>query len=77
MRLTINLEPDLYTVAVSLAKAEDCSISASSADGVSALYRTTYSVVHVLFPRMILLQPAVDHDALYKIARAERVGAGG
>ena len=27
MRLTINLEPDLYAVAVSLAKAEDCSIS--------------------------------------------------
>ena len=24
MRLTINLEPDLYAVAVSLAKAEDC-----------------------------------------------------
>ena len=29
MRLTINLEPDLYAVAVSLAKAEDCSISAA------------------------------------------------
>ena len=27
MRLTINLEPELYAVAVSLAKAEDCSIS--------------------------------------------------
>jgi hypothetical protein len=27
MRLTVNLEPDLYTVAKSLAKAEDCSIS--------------------------------------------------
>ena len=27
MRLTINLESDLYAVAVSLAKAEDCSIS--------------------------------------------------
>lgn len=27
MRLTIDLEPDLYAVAVSLAKAEDCSIS--------------------------------------------------
>ena len=29
MRLTIDLEPDLYAVAVSLAKAEDCSISAA------------------------------------------------
>lgn len=29
MRLTINLEPDLYSVAVSLARAEDCSISAA------------------------------------------------
>ena len=29
MRLTINLEPDLYAVAVSLSKAEDCSISAA------------------------------------------------
>ena len=29
MRLTINLEPELYAVAVSLAKAEDCSISAA------------------------------------------------
>jgi len=29
MRLTVNLEPDLYVVAVSLAKAEDCSISAA------------------------------------------------
>ena len=29
MRLTINLESDLYAVAVSLAKAEDCSISAA------------------------------------------------
>ena len=29
MRLTVNLEPDLYAVAVSLAKAEDCSISAA------------------------------------------------
>jgi len=27
MRLTINLEPDLYAVAVSLSRAEDCSIS--------------------------------------------------
>ena len=27
MRLTVNLEPDLYALAVSLAKAEDCSIS--------------------------------------------------
>ncbi len=27
MRLTVNLEPDLYSVAKSLAKAEDCSIS--------------------------------------------------
>ncbi len=29
MRLTVNLEPDLYAVAKSLAKAEDCSISAA------------------------------------------------
>ena len=29
MRLTVNLEPDLYAVAVSFAKAEDCSISAA------------------------------------------------
>ena len=29
MRLTINLEPEIYAVAVSLAKAEDCSISAA------------------------------------------------
>ena len=29
MRLTVNLEPDLYAIAVSLAKAEDCSISAA------------------------------------------------
>ena len=29
MRLTLNLEPDLYAVAKSLAKAEDCSISAA------------------------------------------------
>ena len=29
MRLTINLEPDLYALAVSLAKAEDCTISAA------------------------------------------------
>jgi len=27
MRLTVNLEPDLYGLAKSLAKAEDCSIS--------------------------------------------------
>lgn len=27
MRLTIDLEPDLYAVAVSLSRAEDCSIS--------------------------------------------------
>ena len=27
MRLTVRLEPDLYALAVSLAKAEDCSIS--------------------------------------------------
>ena len=27
MRLTVNLEPDLYALAKSLAKAEDCSIS--------------------------------------------------
>ena len=29
VRLTVNLDPDLYAVAVSLAKAEDCSISAA------------------------------------------------
>ena len=29
MRLTVNLDADLYAVAVSLAKAEDCSISAA------------------------------------------------
>ena len=29
MRLTVNLDPALYAVAVSLAKAEDCSISAA------------------------------------------------
>ena len=29
VRLTINLEPDLYAVAKSLAKAEDCTISAA------------------------------------------------
>ena len=29
MRLTVNLEPDIYAVAVSHAKAEDCSISAA------------------------------------------------
>ena len=29
MRLTVRLEPDLYALAVSLAKAEDCSISAA------------------------------------------------
>jgi hypothetical protein len=29
MRLTLNLEPDLYAVAKSLAKAEGCSISAA------------------------------------------------
>jgi hypothetical protein len=29
MRLTVNLEPDLYAVAKSLAKSEDCSISAA------------------------------------------------
>ena len=29
MRLTVNLEPDLYTLAKSLAKAEDCTISAA------------------------------------------------
>ena len=29
MRLTVNLDPDLYAVAVSFAKAEDCSISAA------------------------------------------------
>ena len=29
MRLTVNLEPDLYALAVSLAKAEDCTISAA------------------------------------------------
>lgn len=29
MRLTVNLEDDLYAVAKSLAKAEDCSISAA------------------------------------------------
>ena len=27
MRLTVDLEPDLYALAVSLAEAEDCSIS--------------------------------------------------
>ena len=29
MRLTVNLEPDLYALAKSLAKAEDCTISAA------------------------------------------------
>ena len=29
MRLTVNLEPDLYAVAKSLARAEDCTISAA------------------------------------------------
>ncbi len=29
MRLTVNLDADLYALAVSLAKAEDCSISAA------------------------------------------------
>jgi hypothetical protein len=29
MRLTVNLEPELYSIAKSLAKAEDCSISAA------------------------------------------------
>lgn len=29
MRLTVDLEPDLYALAVSLADAEDCSISAA------------------------------------------------
>lgn len=29
MRLTVNLDPDLYALAVSLAKAEDCTISAA------------------------------------------------
>lgn len=29
MRLTVNLEPDLYALAKSLAKAEECSISAA------------------------------------------------
>ena len=29
MRLTVNLDSDLYALAVSLAKAEDCSISAA------------------------------------------------
>ena len=29
MRLTVNLEPDLYALAESLARAEDCSISAA------------------------------------------------
>jgi hypothetical protein len=29
MRLTVNLEPELYALAKSLAKAEDCSISAA------------------------------------------------
>ena len=29
MRLTVNLEPELYIVAKSLAKAEDCTISAA------------------------------------------------
>lgn len=29
MRLTVNLEPDLYAVAKSLAKEEDCTISAA------------------------------------------------
>lgn len=29
MRLTVNLEPDLYGIAKSLAKAEDCTISAA------------------------------------------------
>ena len=29
MRLTVNLEPDLYALAKSLARAEDCSVSAA------------------------------------------------
>ena len=29
MRLTVNLEPDLYGLAKSLAKAEDCTVSAA------------------------------------------------
>ena len=29
MRLTVNLEPDLYALAKSLSKAEDCTISAA------------------------------------------------
>lgn len=29
MRLTVNLEPDLYALAKSLAKSEDCTISAA------------------------------------------------
>jgi hypothetical protein len=39
MRLTVNLEPDLYAVAKSLAKADDCSIS----DAVNQLLRRSLS----------------------------------
>ena len=39
MRLTVNLEPDLYAVAKSLAKADDCSIS----DAVNHLLRRSLS----------------------------------
>ena len=41
MRLTVNLESDLYAVAKSLAKAEDCSISAA----VNRLLRRSLSPV--------------------------------
>ena len=39
MRLTVNLEADLYAVAKSLAKADDCSIS----DAVNRLLRRSLS----------------------------------
>ena len=40
MRLTVNLESDLYAIAKSLAKAEDCTISAA----VNRLLRRSLSV---------------------------------
>ncbi len=39
MRLTVNLEPDMYALAKSLAKAEDCTISAA----VNRLLRRSFS----------------------------------
>ncbi len=61
---------------LTLAEFGERPLCGASDPDVSPVNTMAYGVWPVSFPR-ILLQPTVDHDALYKIAPVERAGAGG